>query len=263
MSIKQAELKILLFSWPLRIFPDSMPEAWRYALALGPTTSYLGRYCWRLDAILSLTTQQQMSAKGSAPSYLRRIAPTCPASTYFAPLLRLEIITRLLETFKDHRRQLIQDKIMTAQTHDPAAFKKPHPLYSSYTSVALSPTAELVTVSGQVAEDPETGETPPDLPSQLSLCLARMSTCLEDAGAKKTDITRLMYYIAQRSVDEMDAREGPGAAGTLIQSVVGKWLEGHRPASCFLRVFGMSHDKFLCEFECMAIVAKETKESKP
>lgn len=143
---------------------------------------------------------------------------------------------------------------MSVQTIDPPAFK-PHPLYSSYTSVPISATAVLVIVSGQIAQDPETGETPSELSAQVDLCLSRLWSCLEHAGAKKTDITRFMYYIVQRGVEEVEAKEGKGAATKLIGGKVGAWLEGHRPASCFLRVSGMSDDKFLCEFECQAIVA--------
>lgn len=143
---------------------------------------------------------------------------------------------------------------LQVQTHDPPSFKKPHPLYSSFTSVPLSGPANLITVAGQVAEDPETGETPSSLGEQVDVCLSRLSACLEHAGGNKANITRLMYYIAQPGIDEVDGREGKGAALKLIGTKVGAWLEGHRPASCYLRVFGMSDDRFLCEFECMAIV---------
>ncbi|RFU27299.1 hypothetical protein B7463_g9042, partial [Scytalidium lignicola] len=146
---------------------------------------------------------------------------------------------------------------MPVQAHDPPHFAAPHPFYSSYTTVPLSPTTTLVTVSGQVAQDIETGDTPSDLESQVDLCLSRLSGCLECAGAGKKDITRFMYYISQRGVDEFDEREGKGAAVRLIGGKSGKWLEGNRLASCFPRVFGMSDDKFLCEFECIAVVTKE------
>jgi hypothetical protein len=66
-----------------------------------------------------------------------------------------------------------------------------------------------------------------------------------------------MYYISQRGVEEIDGREGKGAAVRLIGGKVGSWLEGNRPTSCFLRVWGMSDDKFLCEFECQAVVEKK------
>ncbi len=145
---------------------------------------------------------------------------------------------------------------MSVQAQDPSSFKKPHPLYSSYTSVPLSPIATLVTISGQVGEDPATSEVPSTLSAQVDLCLSRMSACLEDAHARKTDITRFMYYITQHGVDEVDEKEGKGAALKLVGGKVGAWLEGHRPASCFLRVFGMSDERFLCEFECMAVVTR-------
>ncbi|KAF2103193.1 hypothetical protein NA57DRAFT_72173 [Rhizodiscina lignyota] len=146
---------------------------------------------------------------------------------------------------------------MPATAHDPSSFKRPHPLYSSYTTAPLSPTTTLVTVAGQVAEDIETGVVPSGLEAQLDLCLSRLTAILEDAGAKKTDLTRLMYYISQHGVKEYEVKEGEGAAVKLIGGKVGAWLEGNRPASCFLRVFGMTDDRYLCEFECMAMVTKE------
>lgn len=146
---------------------------------------------------------------------------------------------------------------MAVTSSDPPSFKTPpHPLYASITSVNLSPTAKLVTVAGQIGEDPLTGETPENLSEQVDVCLRRLDACLEHGGATKKDITRFMYYITQRGIDEMEAKEGPGSALKLVGGKVGGWMEGHRPAACFLRVFGMSNDKFLCEFECMAVVTE-------
>ncbi|KAF2492439.1 hypothetical protein BU16DRAFT_620810 [Lophium mytilinum] len=147
---------------------------------------------------------------------------------------------------------------MTVKAQDPPSFNKQHPLYASFTSVPLSPTATLITVAGQVAEDPETGETPSDLSAQVDLCLRRLKIILDHAGAGKADITRFMYYVAQGGVDQVEAAKGKGAAIKLVGGKVGEWLEGNRPASCFLRVFGMSDERFLCEFECMAVVTKGT-----
>jgi enamine deaminase RidA (YjgF/YER057c/UK114 family) len=140
---------------------------------------------------------------------------------------------------------------------DPPSFQNPHPLYASYTTVPISPTASLITVAGQVAQDPATNTIPTGLAAQVDLCLSRLSMCLEHAGATKLDITRLMYYIAQPAVDELDGMEGKGAALKLIGGKVMAWQEGHRPAACFLRVQGMSDPVFLCEFECMAVVTKD------
>lgn len=146
---------------------------------------------------------------------------------------------------------------MPVKSHDPPQFATPHPLYSSYTTVPLSATSSLVSVAGQVAEDPETGDTPTDLASQVDLCLTRMGACLDHAGAKKNDIIRFMYYITQHGIDQFEEAEGKGSAVRLIGNKVGQWLEGHRPASSYLRVFGMSDEKYLCEFECMAVVKND------
>jgi enamine deaminase RidA (YjgF/YER057c/UK114 family) len=146
---------------------------------------------------------------------------------------------------------------MSVQAHDAPSVKHPHPLFSSFTSARRSDTATLVTISGQSARDPETNETPEGLAPQIDICLSRIDACLQAAGATKGDITRLMYYIVQRGLDEFDAKEGEGAALKLIAQKAGAWLEGNRPASCYLRVLGMSEDKLLCEFECMAVVTKK------
>lgn len=145
----------------------------------------------------------------------------------------------------------------TVQAVDPPSFKNPHPLYASYTTVPISTTTSLITVAGQIAQDPITNIIPSGLDAQVDLCLSRLSACLEHAGATKRDITRLMYYIAQPAVDEIDTKEGQGAALKLIGTKVGVWQEGHRPASCFLRVHGLSSPAFLCEFECMAIIQRD------
>lgn len=145
---------------------------------------------------------------------------------------------------------------MPVEPLDPPSFKHPNPLYSSYTSVQLSPTSKLITIAGQVAEDPVTNAVPEGLPAQIDLCLSRISTILDHAGATKKDITRFMYYIAQPAIDKFDEKEGGGSALKVIAGKVGNWLEGHRPASCYMRVFGMSEDKYCCEFECMAVVTQ-------
>ncbi|KAI9686294.1 MAG: hypothetical protein M1820_010668 [Bogoriella megaspora] len=146
---------------------------------------------------------------------------------------------------------------MPVTTIDPPTLGKPHPLYAAITAAPLSPTSTLYTISGQVAEDPVTGTTPPDLSSQLDICLRRLDICLEHINAKKVDITRFMYYIKQSAIEDLDAERGNGSALKLIGGRVGMWMEGHRPASCYNRVFGMSDDKFLCEFEAMAVLTKE------
>jgi enamine deaminase RidA (YjgF/YER057c/UK114 family) len=140
---------------------------------------------------------------------------------------------------------------------DPPTLGKPNPLYAAITAAPLSPSSTLYTISGQVAEDPSTGTVPAGLAAQLPICLQRIDLCLEHIGAKKTDVIRLMYYIRQGAVEEYEATEGKGAGLKLIGGEVGKWLEGHRPASCYNRSFGMSEDRYACEFEAMVVLSRE------
>jgi enamine deaminase RidA (YjgF/YER057c/UK114 family) len=115
---------------------------------------------------------------------------------------------------------------MSVQAHDAPSVKHPHPLFSSFTTARLSDTATLVTISGQSARDPETNETPEGLGPQIDICLSRIDACLKAAGATKGDITRLMYYIVQRGLDELDAKEGKGAALKLIAQRRGRGWRG-------------------------------------
>ena len=140
---------------------------------------------------------------------------------------------------------------------DPPTLGKLNPLYGAITAAKLSQSATLYTISGQVAEDPATGDVPAGLSAQLPICLKRIDLCLEHIGAKKTDMIRLMYYIRQGAIDDYDPVEGQGSALKLIVGVVGKWLEGHRPASCYNRSFGMTDDRYACEFEAMVVLSQE------
>jgi enamine deaminase RidA (YjgF/YER057c/UK114 family) len=145
----------------------------------------------------------------------------------------------------------------TVEVIDPPTLGKPNPLYGAITAARLSQSTTLYTISGQVAQDPVSGAVPAGLSAQLPVCLRRIDLCLEHIGAKKTDITRLMYYIRQGDVDDYEAAEGHGSALKLIGGVVGKWLEGHRPASCYNRSLGMSDDRYACEFEAMVVLSQE------
>lgn len=121
----------------------------------------------------------------------------------------------------------------------------------------MGPNIKFITVAGQVAIPPPSPASPASparkvprgLRAQIEVCLSRVSTCLEASGAKVTDMTRLMYYLTERAWEEEDALK-------LVLEVVGKWLDGHRPASCFLVVKSLSQPEYLCEFEAQAVVAR-------
>jgi enamine deaminase RidA (YjgF/YER057c/UK114 family) len=158
--------------------------------------------------------------------------------------------------FEEGRPTILIMSTSTVQVIDPPALGKPNPLYGNITAAKLSPTSTLYTISGQIAIDPSTGQTPDGLAAQLPICLQRVEMCLEHVGAKKTDMIRLMYYLRQGAIEEYEAVEGKGSGLKLIAGVVAKWLDGHRPASCYNRSFGMTDDRYACEFEAMAVVSE-------
>lgn len=144
-------------------------------------------------------------------------------------------------------------------TIDPPALGKPNPIYAAMTAAPLSPSTTMYTISGQVAESPSDGSIPPTLPEQIDLCLRRVDICLSHIGARKADMMQFMYYFRQKALEDYDAENGEGKAlGLVIEKVV-PWLEGHRPASCYSRTFGMTDDRYHCEFEAMVVLADEAK----
>lgn len=138
------------------------------------------------------------------------------------------------------------------KTIDPPSLGPGHPVYSHITIVPIGDT-NFITIAGQIAQPLPSPTSPVKVPrglrAQMELCLQRLSICLEASGAKKTDMTRLMYYFTERAWEEEDALR-------LVVEVVGGWLEGHRPASCCLIVKALSQPEYLCEFEAQAVVRR-------
>ena len=143
-------------------------------------------------------------------------------------------------------------------TLNPPSLGPEHPLYSQITIAPIGPNINFITIAGQTASPMVPSSSPPSaadskiphgLRAQMELSLSRISACLEASGAKITDMTRLMYYLTERAWEEEDALK-------LVLEVVGKWLQGHRPASVFLVVKALNQPEFLCEFEAEAVVAR-------
>jgi enamine deaminase RidA (YjgF/YER057c/UK114 family) len=137
---------------------------------------------------------------------------------------------------------------------DPPELGARNPLYSAMTSFHLSPTAVQYNISGQVGQDPNTNEVPAAISSQFDMCLRRISICLDHIGAQKDNIVTFMYYVKESAMSDMDDQNGDGASLKMIVDKAGQWLEGHRPASCFSRIFGMSHEKYLCEVAATVVM---------
>lgn len=133
-------------------------------------------------------------------------------------------------------------------TLDPPSLGPGHPVFANILTVPLSDTITQINISGQVALLPD-GTVPTGLAAQMDLCLSRLSTCLEAAGATVHDLTRFMYYFTEEAWKTEHALE-------MVVEKAEKWLEGHRPASCCLIVKGLSEGRFLCEFEGTAVVRR-------
>lgn len=138
--------------------------------------------------------------------------------------------------------------------HDPPALGPKPDIYSAMTSVPLSPHTTQYFISGQTGEDLETKILPPDLDTQLDNILKRIAICLDSVGAKKSDLATFHYYLRQSAVEDVDGRDGSEGTIKLVRKKVVPWLEGHRPASCYTRSFGMSHPKYLAEISAIAVV---------
>lgn len=126
---------------------------------------------------------------------------------------------------------------------DPPSLGPTNPVYSNITIVSIGD-IKLVTIAGQVATTP-TGEIPSTLEAQIDLCLSKVGTCLSAVGATVHDMTRLVYYFVEHD---------PKTTPALITEKVKPFLQGHRPASCYLVVQSLSRPEFLCEFEAVAVV---------
>ena len=131
---------------------------------------------------------------------------------------------------------------------DPPSLGPANPVYANITTVALSSSATLITVAGQVATHPD-GTIPSTLPEQIDLCLSKLETCLNSVDAKIENLTRFVYYFTEEAFQGQETLD-------LVIKQVRTWLKGHRPASCFLVVKSLSRKEFLCEFEGMAVTTK-------
>jgi enamine deaminase RidA (YjgF/YER057c/UK114 family) len=134
------------------------------------------------------------------------------------------------------------------QCLDPPALGPPHPsgIFSNITSISIG-NSNFITISGQVATTPE-GHIPSTLSEQIELVLSKLTICLQAVNGTVRDLTRLAYFMVEHD---------PEITTRVLAEKVRPWLEGHRPASSYLVVRGLSQKEFLCEFEAMAVVSRE------
>lgn len=129
---------------------------------------------------------------------------------------------------------------------DPPSLGPSNPVYSNVTIVSLSDTVQQINIAGQVATTPN-GDVPDDVEAQMDLCLSKVDTCLDAAGATVHDLTRLNYYFVR------SAWPTNGLPAWVVEKAE-RWLQGHRPASICLILAALSEPRFLCEFEAQAVI---------
>ncbi|KAE9366031.1 hypothetical protein N431DRAFT_495815 [Stipitochalara longipes BDJ] len=110
-----------------------------------------------------------------------------------------------------------------------------HPSYSHVCSTPLHPTSRLITVAGQIGRGSVTNTTPSAFLEQVEIALKNVKTCLDAAGAKKTDIVMVRHYIV--------GIEGHDYKGRVERYMA--WME----------VAGLATKEMLYELEVMAVVS--------
>lgn len=131
---------------------------------------------------------------------------------------------------------------------DPRSLGPPHPsgVFSNITTVHVGDT-NFVTIAGQIADSP-TGETPSTIEEQIAVCLSKLKRSLEAVHGTVHHLTRLAYYMVEHVPET--------TPGLPVEQVL-PWLEGHKPASCYLVVKALSKPEYLCEFEAQAVVPRQ------
>ena len=123
---------------------------------------------------------------------------------------------------------------------DPEAIHPPVGFYSHQIEVGGSP--RWLAISGQVGRTPD-GTVPPDPIDQLELALENIRLNLAAAGMTVRDIVKINWYL----VGEVDAARR--------REVVGRWLDGHKPASTLVYVARLVAPEYLVEVEAWACQA--------
>jgi enamine deaminase RidA (YjgF/YER057c/UK114 family) len=120
-----------------------------------------------------------------------------------------------------------------------------HPSYSHISTTTLHPTSKLISIAGQIGHDSTTNTIPTSFLAQVELALANVQTCLDAAGAKKTDIVSMRQYV-------VNALEHDYAGRVAIYE---KFMDGHKPPSTLIGVEALAKKELLYEIEVMAVTS--------
>ena len=131
----------------------------------------------------------------------------------------------------------------SVSTHDPHHLWDSRPIFSHVAS-SVGP-CRIVATAGQVGAD-QHRQVPSDIDEQIALAFKNLNRCLEAAGAKVTDVFKLVYYIVD--YDPANRRHSKHLRA---------WLNGHRPATTLVPVPALADPEFKFEIEAYAAVRQE------
>ncbi|EXJ68810.1 uncharacterized protein A1O5_07741 [Cladophialophora psammophila CBS 110553] len=131
----------------------------------------------------------------------------------------------------------------SVQTLDPHRTFDSRPIFSHVAS--SSGPCRIVATAGQVGAD-HNRVVPKDIDEQIALAMKNLGRCLEAAGAKVTDVFKLVYYIVD--YDPANRRHAKHLKA---------FLNGHRPATTLVPVPALADPDFKFEIEAYAAVRQE------
>lgn len=117
------------------------------------------------------------------------------------------------------------------------------PIYSHVSQIAISPTATLVSIAGQIGCDMTTKSIPNSLGEQVALALKNVDACLAAAGATKQDIVQVRQYIVNFLPQDPKRVE-----------LYTEWLGDLRPPSTNIGCQSLAHKDLLYEIEVVCVV---------
>jgi enamine deaminase RidA (YjgF/YER057c/UK114 family) len=104
----------------------------------------------------------------------------------------------------------------------------------------------MVFLRGQVGQDLDTAKSVGigDVEAQAEQAMRNIAQLLEEAGARLTDIVKIVIYLTDPRYREP------------VYRVVGKWLKGVFPVSTGLVVTALARPEWLVEIDVTAVIAE-------
>lgn len=96
---------------------------------------------------------------------------------------------------------------MATNLINPSNVPSPKPSFSHVQITSISPTANLVTIAGQIGVDSETNIAPPTFKEQVEIAIQNLKNCLAAADATAADIIKVQHYVVNLDPDDTSRSE--------------------------------------------------------